>query len=432
MRNRDRLSNLTNSQRTNCQIHIPLGPCTPSNPDCFERFANFKIPQVEPMKVGHVRKLNLVEGVEHEIVTKAVHPPIFEIAHFLSDEECDHIMKLAKDEGLEKSRTLKEGIKEDTRALGKNTKMYFDLWDLNEDGHIDVDEMVHNLENQLDFSPDRSILLNMYSSLELDKDQDEKINFEEFEQRDIGEMAKFIARVKEDKPHTKSRHSQQAWIESTSGRSDSVLASIEERVQRLTMLPLELIKASEYLQVVSYGPMGHYNCHLDSDFVKPSKPCCHFLGSELNHCRICRFATVLYFLDDVEDGGETAFPVADNSTFDDNEWIRDSENVCNLAKNCHKANVVVKPEKGKAVLWYNHKVNNITGWLGELDKYSFHGGCDVRRGTKWIANQWISLSEDREKDIENWIELGQYEEELKNASRISNSESNEDASHQEL
>lgn len=93
---------------------------------------------------------------------------------------------------------------------------------------------------------------------------------------------------------------------------------------------------------------------------------------------------------------------------------------------------MVKPEKGKAVLWYNHKVNNITGWLGELDKYSFHGGCDVRRGTKWIANQWISLSEDREKDIENWIELGQYEEELKNASRISNSESNEDASHQEL
>ena len=30
-----------------------------------------------------------------------------------------------------------------------------------------------------------------------------------------------------------------------------------------------------------------------------------------------RFATVLYILDDVEDGGETAFPMADNSTFDD-------------------------------------------------------------------------------------------------------------------
>ena len=72
-------------------------------------------------------------------------PNATEIAHFLSDEECDHIMKLAKDEGLEKSRTLKEGIQEDTRALGKNTKMYFDLWDLNEDGHIDVDEVTKQL-----------------------------------------------------------------------------------------------------------------------------------------------------------------------------------------------------------------------------------------------------------------------------------------------
>ena len=29
-----------------------------------------------------------------------------------------------------------------------------------------------------------------------------------------------------------------------------------------------------------------------------------------------RFMTILYYLNDVEDGGETAFPVADNETFD--------------------------------------------------------------------------------------------------------------------
>ena len=29
-----------------------------------------------------------------------------------------------------------------------------------------------------------------------------------------------------------------------------------------------------------------------------------------------RFITLLYYLNDVEDGGETAFPVADNETFD--------------------------------------------------------------------------------------------------------------------
>lgn len=31
---------------------------------------------------------------------------------------------------------------------------------------------------------------------------------------------------------------------------------------------------------------------------------------------IFRFITVLYYLNDVEEGGETAFPVADNETFD--------------------------------------------------------------------------------------------------------------------
>lgn len=114
------------------------------------------------------------------------------------------------------------------------------------------------------------------------------------------------------------------------------------------------------------------------------------------------------------------------------EWIRDTENVCNLVKNCYKANVVVKPERGKALLWYNHMVDNSTGWLGELDKYSFHGGCDVRRGTKWIANHWISLSEDRQKDIQNWIEIGQYEEQQRKMTNSSSNESIEEGYHQEL
>lgn len=59
----------------------------------------------------------------------------------MSEEECDHIITLAKKEGLETSHTLKDGIKEDTRALGKNIKEHFDVWDQDRDGYIDMDEV---------------------------------------------------------------------------------------------------------------------------------------------------------------------------------------------------------------------------------------------------------------------------------------------------
>lgn len=49
----------------------------------------------------------------------------------------------------------------------------------------------------------------------------------------------------------------------------------------------------------------------------------------------------------------------------------------------------VDAAKGKAVLFYNHKVSD-DGYLGEIDVQSLHGGCNVIKGTKWLANHWIS------------------------------------------
>ena len=64
-----------------------------------------------------------------------------EIPNFLTHEECDHIIHLAKKKGLKMSETTEEGLKYDTSALGKNTKKHFDLWDQNKDGQIDMDEV---------------------------------------------------------------------------------------------------------------------------------------------------------------------------------------------------------------------------------------------------------------------------------------------------
>ena len=82
--------------------------------------------------------------------------------------------------------------------------------------------------------------------------------------------------------------------------------------------------------------------------------------------------------------------------------MEDSDGLCNLARNCHKSNVVVKPEKGKAVLWYNHLIRRKSGWLGQVDFRSFHGGCNVQKGVKWIANNWINASPNRKEDFRLW------------------------------
>ena len=62
----------------------------------------------------------------------------------------------------------------------------------------------------------------------------------------------------------------------------------------------------------------------------------------------------------------------------------------NLMEYCHDGNLVIKPKRGTAIMWYNHFVDEKTGWLGERDDYSLHGGCNVHGGVKWIANNWMT------------------------------------------
>lgn len=37
------------------------------------------------------------------------------------------------------------------------------------------------------------------------------------------------------------------------------------------------------------------------------------------------------------------------------------------------------------------------GWMGELDEYSLHGDCPVRRGVKWVANSWVNVDPDHQQ-----------------------------------
>mmetsp|Transcript_41133 Transcript_41133/g.88928 ORF Transcript_41133/g.88928 Transcript_41133/m.88928 type:complete len:123 (-) Transcript_41133:562-930(-) len=88
-------------------------------------------------------------------------------------------------------------------------------------------------------------------------------------------------------------------------------------------------------------------------------------------------ATMLFYLSDGFDGGETAFPYigSHQPAFDLKTWCQVYDKVT--------------PVKGRAVLFYNMKPEGVAH--GQLDFASAHGSCDVTSPDtqKWAANYWI-------------------------------------------
>ena len=68
-------------------------------------------------------------------------------------------------------------------------------------------------------------------------------------------------------------------------------------------------------------------------------------------------------------------------------------------------------------MWYNHVIDDTTGWLASLDLMSYHGGCDVKRGHKWIVNNWINVIGQDWDDLRTWDDknrqVGSFEGDIK-------------------
>lgn len=94
----------------------------------------------------------------------------------------------------------------------------------------------------------------------------------------------------------------------------------------------------ENLQCVSYQINQEFKAHFDA-------------GKGLK-----RLYTILVYLNDDIEGGETYFPLLD---------------------------LMVKPKKGKAVMFHNLEKD------GSIDIYSYHAGLPVRSGNKFACNIWI-------------------------------------------
>jgi len=260
----------------------------------------------------------------------------------------------------------------------------------------------------------------MFKALEMNPDilSDGYIDHMEFDALDQLGMEEYAEVIARENPRFKHRYSNQAWLYMEQW-IDPTVYNIREKLVQLTGLGREIIYGGERLQVVHYKPFGHYHAHMDTETHKEWHiPCCHQQFSDMattsGKCRICRFLTFLMYLNDVEEGGETAFPVADGrpmTEMERDDFARGNSKTdrVNLSHGCHRANLVLKPKKGTAILWYNHYVNTTDNWMGEMDLHSLHGGCDVKKGEKWLSNLWIPAPYGRNtkspSEYLNWRDL---------------------------
>ncbi|XP_071703470.1 probable prolyl 4-hydroxylase 3 [Rutidosis leptorrhynchoides] len=146
---------------------------------------------------------------------------------------------------------------------------------------------------------------------------------------------------------------------------DKIIRNIEQRIADFTFIPVE---HGEGLQVLHYEEGQKYEPHFD-----------YFLDEFNTKNGGQRIATVLMYLSDVEEGGETVFPDAQGNFSSKPGWDNLSE--------CAKKGIHVKPRMGDALLFWSMRPD------ATLDPSSLHGGCPVIKGHKWSSTKWMHVEE---------------------------------------
>ncbi|UXH46763.1 2OG-Fe(II) oxygenase [Rossellomorea vietnamensis] len=123
--------------------------------------------------------------------------------------------------------------------------------------------------------------------------------------------------------------------------SHDVVTRVEKRVSQIMNIPVE---HGEGLQILNYKPGQEYKAHFD------------FFSASARPVKNPRISTLVMYLNDVEEGGETYFP---------------------------KLGLSVSPQKGMAV-YFEYFYDN-----QELNDLTLHGGAPVVIGDKWAATQWM-------------------------------------------
>ncbi|XP_029011726.1 transmembrane prolyl 4-hydroxylase-like [Betta splendens] len=359
--------------------------------------SSFSLPRLEGIRVGYVQQVSLTPDRTHEMKTLSLKPLLFEIPGFLSEEECRVVVQLAQLKGLMDSQapSTSQGQEEPNQPLlSLSTEEIFSLLDLNQDGLLQKFEIVSHSHSRDGtwLSPEslRQILAG------LEAHQTGMLTLEDFKR--VYNVSKSPGKQRSGKILSQfKQRSKHAWLYQGLG-SHLVLQTLRNRVIGLTRLPSSLVELSEPLQVLRYELGDFSDAHHDSNPSHSETTCAHtrLAGNTSALTEVsCRYVTVLFYLNSLEEGGETTFPVADNRTYEEQALVQDGVDLTDTQETCGRGNLRIKPTAGTALLWYNH-LSDGRGWMGELDEYSLHGDCPVRHGVKWLANSWVNVDPDHQ------------------------------------
>ena len=134
---------------------------------------------------------------------------------------------------------------------------------------------------------------------------------------------------------------------------DAVVGEVADAAARLTRKSL---KHQEMMQVAMYEPGGKFDEHYDACDAEPDV-CVRFNRGSSN-----RLATLLIYLNDDYEGGDTVFTRV-------------------------TPHIRVRPKTGKAVLFYDTNPED-----DQIIKESMHRGSEVLSGEKWICTKWVHTS----------------------------------------
>eukprot|EP01095_Lingulamoeba_sp_RSL-Kostka_P001592 TRINITY_DN1228_c0_g1_i2.p1 TRINITY_DN1228_c0_g1~~TRINITY_DN1228_c0_g1_i2.p1 ORF type:complete len:323 (-),score=99.75 TRINITY_DN1228_c0_g1_i2:130-1098(-) len=199
-----------------------------------------------------------------------------------------------------------------------------------------------------DFDPDKAEIVSWYPRVFVYDNflTDEEADYIIAKGNVTGLSRSLVAAGKGDNNMSNSRTSFGTFLRSD---FDPILQGIEDRISSWIQIPPSY---GENFYLLRYKIGQEYKAH--HDYFHEEVPGMEkYLGTSGQ-----RTATILMYLENTEEGGETLFPVLD---------------------------VAVAPKKGRAVLFFSHTPD------AYLDPTSLHASLPVSKGIKYCCTKWVRL-----------------------------------------